>query len=150
MFYFTFCMILSAFPLIFCLFCSVSDGKVVLASESLFQPANGVWSTCSLVEILNTSPRKENFQSRALWISAQDQIYKATRNSDKWIIQGFCYKWKVKSEVHKNGLLRNSKEWIHPQGQSYQIWSPPELNVFFDVMTSGGLYSLIYITIHSP
>ena len=48
-----FSMILRGFPLIFCLFCAVSDGKVLLASESLFRPANSLQSTRSLVEIHN-------------------------------------------------------------------------------------------------
>ena len=52
--YCMFCIILSGFPLIFVYFVLLVTEKVVLASESLFQPANGERSTCLLVEIHNS------------------------------------------------------------------------------------------------
>ena len=46
-------MILSGFPLIFCLFCSVSDGKSCFNVRKSFWPENGMRSTGLLVEIHN-------------------------------------------------------------------------------------------------
>ena len=47
-------MILSGFLLFFVYFVPLVMEKVVLGLESLFQLANGVWSTRLLVEIHNT------------------------------------------------------------------------------------------------
>ena len=83
-----FCMILSGFPKFFVYFVLSVMEIVVLASESLFQPANGVRSTRSLVEIHNTRVEIHyDFDSRAWWISAQvDKNKFSFRISTHWII----------------------------------------------------------------
>ena len=58
-----FCMILSGILLFFVYFVPLVTENVVLESESLFRPANGVQSTRSLVEIHNS--HKKMFISRS-------------------------------------------------------------------------------------
>ena len=60
-------MILSSFPLIFVYFVPLVTEKVVLASEYLFWPANGVRSIPSLVEI-------HNIMKEILWVPKQKNI----------------------------------------------------------------------------
>ena len=57
-------------PLIFCFFVPLLMEKVVLASESLFRPANGVLSTCLLVQITTGNlSTAVSFTLRTDWIS---------------------------------------------------------------------------------
>ena len=70
-----FCMILSSFLLFFVYFVPLVTEKVVLASESLFQPANDMRSTRLLVKIHNRFALK--FVSLNLYlIRYSDQVMK--------------------------------------------------------------------------
>ena len=66
--------------------------KVVVASESLFRPVNGVRSTCSLVEIhnsgvLNRIGQITNMCSPLLKMSMLKVFFSGTRLGDSFAIQ---------------------------------------------------------------
>ena len=70
-----FCMILSGFLLFFVYFVPLVMAIVVLASKSLFRPANGVPSTCSLAEIHIRGGLNVHYLSSGSCVPANNTFY---------------------------------------------------------------------------
>ena len=71
--------------------------KVVSASESLFRPANGLWSTCSLVEIHN---KCNHFIH---WIHRKFGEYL----KPVWVLKGWMHTWlpRWRTQLMYSGIL---------------------------------------------